>query len=144
MTLLIPKLIRSIKNCWQRLSAAGLLFIFLFSISSPASAEPLALQIKPTKCIALHEGQECYQTLKISWQADAADEYCLISPERKDPWHCWSAMQSARLELEFENANSQIFKLVRTRDQKILGEVTIEVAWVYKADSHRESHWRVF
>jgi hypothetical protein len=118
---------------------------------SQAQAQPQAqgaadaiLRIKPTRCIALHEGQTCYQTLKVEWQADAVDSYCLYQQDNKTPVLCWENLASARGSYEFESDSTRKFILMRKRDNKILAESSVEVAWVYDSRSRRESHWRIF
>lgn len=102
------------------------------------------LRIKPARCIALHQGQVCYQTLKIEWQADVEDSYCLYQQDNKTPLLCWDNMAAGRGSYEFEGASTRKFILVRKRDNKALAEVPVEVAWVYDSSSRRESHWRIF
>jgi hypothetical protein len=112
--------------------------------TSLARANESLLKIKPTRCIALHEGQVCYQKLNISWQADLADSYCLYQQNNKTPLMCWENVAVGKWSYEFEGATTQKFMLLRKQDAKQIAEVSIEVAWVYDASSKRESHWRVF
>lgn len=111
---------------------------------SIAHADENQLHIKPTRCIALHEGQVCYQTLNISWKAEIADTYCLYQQDNKTPLVCWDNLASGKWSYEFEGATTQKFMLLRKQDAKQIAEVSIEVAWVYDASSKRESHWRIF
>jgi hypothetical protein len=113
-------------------------------LSLIAHADSDQLMIKPNRCIALHEGQVCYQTLKFEWKTQVADTYCLYQQDNKAPLLCWDMHQQARGTLEFESAKTQVFSLQRKRDAKVMAEFTVEVAWVYDASSHRESHWRIF
>ncbi len=112
--------------------------------TSLARANESLLKIKPTRCIALHEGQVCYQKLNISWQADLADSYCLYQQNNKTPLMCWENVAAGKWSYEFEGATTQKLMLLRKQDAKQIAEVSIEVAWVYDASSKRESHWRVF
>jgi len=109
-----------------------------------AQADANQLQIKPSRCIALHQGQVCYQSLSIHWQTDAADSYCLYQSDNKAPLLCWENVASGTGAIEFESSSTANFQLVRKRDAKPVAEFTVEVAWVYDASSHRESHWRIF
>jgi hypothetical protein len=121
-----------------------LLLLLLASEFATADQDIAQLQVKPARCIALHEGQVCYQTLTVVWSADQADNYCLYQQENKSPLQCWENTSSAKISIEFENNNSSKFILQRKRDNKNLAEFTVEVAWVYDASTHRESHWRMF
>lgn len=118
-----------------------LLLVCAFAIADQDIAQ---LQVKPARCIALHEGQVCYQTLTVVWSADQADNYCLYQQENKNPLQCWDNTSSAKIAVEFESNSSRKFFLQRKRDNKNLAEFTVEVAWVYDASTHRESHWRMF
>lgn len=109
----------------------------------PQSAEAV-LRIKPARCIALHEGQTCYQTLKVEWQADIPDGYCLYQQDNKSPLLCWDNLAAARGSYEFESDSTRKFILIRKRDNKAVAEFSVEVAWVYDSRSRRESHWRIF
>jgi hypothetical protein len=102
------------------------------------------LRIKPARCIALHEGQTCYQTLKIEWQAEVVDSYCLFQQDAKAPLFCWDNLSLGRITYEFEGEHSSKFFLVRKRDNKTIAEFSVEVAWVYDSRSRRDSHWRIF
>jgi len=112
--------------------------------AAPQQSADAILRIKPARCIALHEGQTCYQTLKIEWQAEAPDAYCLFQKDNKAPLLCWDNVAAARDNYEFESDNTQKFTLIRKRDNKVVAEFTVEVAWVYDSRSRRESHWRIF
>lgn len=132
---------KDIKKFWM---SATLLMVFLLVPGLTAQAQENVLRIKPARCIALHQGQVCYQTLKIEWQADAAETYCLFQQDIKAPVLCWENLASGRGNYEFESDSTRKFILVRKRDNKALAEASVEVAWVYDASSRRESHWRIF
>lgn len=120
------------------------LSVFLYSLCTVTQADDGFLQIKPNRCIALHEGQVCYQTLKINWKADVEDVYCLYQQDNKAPLICWENQSAGKGVYEFEGSATSKFFLLRKRDAKPVAEFTLEVAWVYDAKSHRESHWRIF
>lgn len=122
-----------------------LLYASIYLLCLSAHAEDVfLLQIKPARCIALHEGQMCYQVVKVNWQADAADTYCLYKQDNKTPVTCWENQSAGKTVYEFEGDVTTRFFLLRKRDAKPVAEFTFEVAWVYDAKSHRESHWRIF
>jgi hypothetical protein len=121
-----------------------LVALLVFAAALPVCADENLLLIKPARCIALHQGQTCYQTLKIEWHADALDAYCLYRQDNKTPVLCWENLALGRGNYEFESDTTRKFFLVRKRDNKTLAEFSVEVAWVYDARSKRESHWRIF
>lgn len=120
------------------------LALALCAMATLSQAEEAQLHIKPARCIALHEGQVCYQKLSISWQVEQADNYCLQQQDNKVLLICWENIASGRWVYEFEGARTQKFILIRKRDDKPMAEFSLEVAWVYDARSHRESHWKIF
>ncbi len=130
----------------RRYKLVLLLCVSLFSLCNyaNASSNDTQLFIKPARCIALHQGQVCYQTLKIIWQTDIADNYCLLQQGNNTPLLCWEHAASGTGNVEFANHTSVKLILVRTRDGQTMTEFMMEVAWVYEANSHRESHWRIF
>ena len=123
---------------WLALCCAGSFF------SVGVVAQENLLLIKPARCIALHERQVCYQKLTINWRADSADTYCLFQQDNKVPLLCWENLASGKGSYEFESNVTQKFILLRKRDAKPIAEFSVEVAWVYDLNSHRESHWRIF
>lgn len=110
----------------------------------PLQSAEVVLHIKPARCIALHEGQTCYQTLKIEWQAGISDGYCLYQQDNKSPLLCWDNLAAGYGNYEFESDNTRKFTLIRKRDNKAVAEFSVEVAWVYDSRSRRDSHWRIF
>lgn len=122
----------------------GLLPIMVWLLPMSTYADENNLSIKPTRCIALHEGQVCYQTLNIQWKADVADTYCLYRQDSKELLMCWENIASGKGRYEFESNTTQKFILMRKQDAKPMAAFSVEVAWVYDASSRRESHWRIF
>ena len=120
------------------------MLIYLFCNSVTAFGDETHLQIKPANCVALREGQVCYQTLIINWQASTVDNYCLYQQGNSTALMCWSNLMEGSGIYEFSGKNSTEFILVRKRDTHTIAKFTLEVAWVYDANSHRESHWRIF
>jgi hypothetical protein len=115
-------------------------------MSHCVQAQQNQLQLKPAQCIALHEGQVCYQTLVISWQVATMEKFCLYQQNQKEPLTCWDAQLNGKMRIEFEGKSSQKFYIQRSQDEKNVAEFTFEVAWVYDASTHRDngSHWRIF
>jgi hypothetical protein len=118
--------------------------IFFASPSFSIEVDDAQLTVKPTRCIALHEGQTCYQTLKIAWSTSAVDSYCFLEKDKPSPSICWDNLATGKGTFEFSGAMTSRMLLIRKRDSKIMAEFNIEVAWVYDASSHRKSHWRIF
>ena len=136
-------MIRDIKSSVRWLSAIVWLLSAAY-VQAQTETDDVVLQIKPARCIALHEGQVCYQTLNINWHASSVDNYCLYQQDNKSPVMCWDNLASGKGSYDFESNSTRKFFMVRKRDAKQLAEFSVEVAWVYDASTHRESHWRIF
>jgi hypothetical protein len=102
------------------------------------------LQSKPNRCIALHQGQVCYQNIVLSWQVDQASEYCLYQQQAEQPLHCWQAVSSGQYFYAFASDSSVKLQLVHVQTKAVVAETLVEVAWVYKANTRRKTHWRLF
>lgn len=123
---------------------AVLLFVFMQFNIPFTLAQEAQLQVKPGRCISLHEGQVCYQKLIIQWQSLIADNYCLYQKSNPVALLCWDNVAQGSGAYEFSGSMSTDFILVRKRDEHILAEFKIDVVWVYDASSRRESHWKIF
>jgi len=102
------------------------------------------LQSKPNRCVALHQGQVCYQDIVLSWQVDQASEYCLYQQHAEQPLHCWQTVFSGQYRYAFASDSSVKLQLVNTQTKTVVAETLVEVAWVYKANTRRKTHWRLF
>lgn len=102
------------------------------------------LQSKPNRCVALHQGQVCYQDVVLSWHVDQASEYCLYQQHAEQPLHCWQAVSSGQYRYAFASDSSVKLQLVNTQTKTLVAETLVEVAWVYKANTRRKTHWRLF
>lgn len=107
------------------------------------ATEPASLLLAPARCVALHQGQVCYQRVQISWSSFVAGHYCLYLETQPHPLQCWQDQNQGTLEFEFASHSSQLLQLKNTQ-QHILAEANMEVAWVYKANTRRKTHWRLF
>lgn len=117
--------------------------LLLAPTSFAVGAEPV-LAAKPDRCVALHQGQVCYQTVRFVWRAlDPVYDYCLLESPGGAVVHCWLGGRTGEITFEFGSAQSQVFELKRS-DGELISEVEIVVAWVYKSSRKRSSGWRLF
>lgn len=118
------------------------------SVTPAVAQEPLYhLEVKPTRCISLHQGQTCYQNLVLSWSTPAAGEYCLYQRQESEdplPVVCWERNQRKTYKLEFVSDRNMIYELRRKGQDEILASVQVEVAWVYKSGPTNFNRWRLF
>ena len=102
------------------------------------------LTVDPQKCVALRQGNVCFQDLHISWYAPVKGHYCLYIEGQEEAIKCWNNELSGELIFEFEGTKSQSFLLRKNNDKTNLIKATIEVKWVYRNKHGLRSGWRVF
>ena len=112
-------------------------------VDAPAAAAAL-LQLKPNRCVALHQGQVCYQTIQLLWSAPQAGHYCLHQENVAQPLHCWQSVNAGEYSYEFASDASVQLQLVDAQTKTVVAQAGLEVAWVYKANTRRQTHWRLF
>ncbi len=100
--------------------------------------------LTPNRCIALHQGQICYQTININWSTNRISDYCLYRKNTEQAIYCWNSSQQGQWHYEFASSSTETLQLIDTKENILIDETTIEVAWVYKANTRRKTHWRVF
>lgn len=133
------------RTCAMRKSFLfGILCVLCCFFSLSTFAQGNQITIKPARCIALHEGQVCYQTLRIEWFASTADHFCVKRRDSDALLMCWENSSRGQFQYEFSANTKTEFVLIRKQDAQALATAVEEVAWVYNASSRRESHWRVF
>lgn len=133
-----------------RLFQGTLIALLAVSVSLRAETLPVpqqhpaaSLLLTPARCVALHQGQTCYQQVQISWSTSLAGNYCLYQQDQVLPLRCWQGQTQGNVEYEFAGETSQQLQL-RDAEKILIAESTLEVAWVYKASSRRKTHWRLF
>lgn len=102
------------------------------------------LNVKPDRCVALRQGQVCYQSVVFQWSSDRQGDYCLVNAKTDKVIKCWQGTQQAKLNYEIESATTQQFYLSLKNTQTPLRQVQVKVAWVYDQNAHRSSGWRLF
>ena len=138
----------------HRLTQGALIIVLLLTAAMPlcandsptkmqAEAISASLLLTPARCVALHQGQICYQRVQISWSSSALGNYCVYQQGQTEPLHCWQQQSEATLEIEFAADRSGVMQL-KDDDQHVIAEAILEVAWVYKANTRRKTHWRLF
>lgn len=111
--------------------------------NAPA-AEAVLLQLKPNRCVALHQGQVCYQDVQLHWSTPQAGHYCLYQQNIAQPLHCWQSVNAGEYRYEFASNASVQLQLVDAQTKMVIAQAGVEVAWVYKANTRRQTHWRLF
>lgn len=135
----------------QRLAKAILALLLSLSVTlvERAFAETTAeLTLKPDRCVAMNEGQTCYQTLAVVWQSETAGDYCLFEDGIQNPIVCWQNAFAGKAKLEFAaegNVTYQLLlKAMPEQEQVLMAEKEVIVTWVYSKTKKRKNSWRLF
>ena len=108
--------------------------------SNPKQVE---LNLKPAKCVSLHQGQVCYANIELNWRNAQNDNYCLFSSTQTAPLKCWQNAYNGSFEGEISSKANVIFTLAKRTDPSPLATAEMKIAWVYKKKRASVS-WRVF
>lgn len=112
---------------------------------APAVAEadePTKLNAKPGRCVALRQGQNCYQKIKFTWNVTKTGYYCLYQVSHDVPLACWEDQNLKSLTFAFESTESETFVL--KLDDLVIDETNVNVSWVYKSSKRVSTGWRLF
>lgn len=110
--------------------------------TSPSKAN-FHFQVKPDRCIALRQGQVCYQKLTFQWAA-INREVCLVEKGKSVTIKCWTSNSATRFKYAFESDSEKTYQLQDKTSQATLAEVKVNVAWVYKNSEKVSTGWRLF
>ena len=113
-------------------------------LAEPLGAHTDALNVKPNRCVALRQGQYCYQKLQFTWQNFGKDRVCLYERGSSEPLTCWANSEPYKFIFRFKSTENKTFFLKNERTQLILSEVEVVVAWVYKSGKQVSTGWRLF
>ena len=140
--------IRQRQSALRLLCSLCLMFLVLpcslLWASDVASTQKTQLHPKPNRCVALHQGQVCYQDVVLFWQVVQVSEYCLYQEHAEHPLHCWEGVGAGQYKYAFASDTSIKLQLVKMPSKTLVTETLVEVAWVYKANTRRKTHWRLF
>jgi len=118
------------------------LLAVLLTIVADSHAQESALNVTPTKCVALRKGQVCYQSLRIRYSSPARGDFCLLISAQQEPLKCWLNIDEIDYRYRFASKNAVEFQLVDL-ERRQLASAQFQVAWVYK-QSRVRNRWRIF
>jgi len=117
----------------------------VFSVSQAEQSQEFAeLEIKPTKCVSLKQGQICYVDLEITWRTRETGDYCVSSSQQNSPLQCWSSTQQGALSKRVKMAKDIVYTLTNKEGDKVLVSAVLPLAWVYEKQKFSHSSWRIF
>jgi len=109
------------------------------------SEQSATLDVKPSTCVSLNQGRNCYAQLSITWSVQNIGDFCLIQKQSEQSQKiltCWKKSKGSAIYFEFESNESITYQLINN-DKKPLAQATIDVSWVHK-NSPRKRRWRLF
>jgi len=112
--------------------------------TAPTAANELTLKLKPSQCVAIHQGKTCYVDIELLWHAQDKGEYCLYSSQQTDPLKCWSKSDNGRFEREVLARKNVLFRLLESKTGGVTISKELEMAWIYKRNAKSRSTWRMF
>jgi hypothetical protein len=125
-----------------------LIFVTLMWASSVYSAADnqhnIGLHNTPQRCVALRQGQTCYQEVTFHWHQSQKGNYCLVELSTMDVLQCWQQTQSGKFEWDFQSSESQDFALRNQDKTENLAMTNITVSWVFKSSKRPKSSWKLF
>ena len=113
------------------------------ALTSEPSLDGVNLTPKPSSCVSLHQGRECFATIELTWQTPQVEDYCLFVETSNQPLKCWKQSNRGRIEFDFESAKSLAFHLKGGPQQVKVAQTKVSVGWVYNS-SNKKRRWRIF
>jgi hypothetical protein len=137
-----------IPNSIKHVFVVFILLLLSMKVYSNETSSLPKLTLKPSQCVSLHQDQQCFVTVDISWQVSNAGKYCLYSSLQKKQLNCWTMKKSGEFTQELVIESDITFTLKSMGDGIEKGEVVasalLELAWVHKKSRLSHSAWRVF
>lgn len=120
--------------------------ILALSIAIPAQVygeNLVKLSAKPDSCVALHRGQRCFMTVKLSWSTTLDSDVCIHIGNAAEPLICVVPTQRA-VSVEYQSPKSMLFSLKERNKTKVLADVMVQTVWVHRSSRRSSSGWRLF
>lgn len=116
----------------------------LLPFSVHAQSETDLFNVKPNRCIALHQGQTCFMSVRFEWQTPETGDYCLFDDFNSSPLICWSGNGLASFRHEFESSKNVVYEIREKQNQQLILQTLVKISWVYKSNNRSKSRWRLF
>ena len=133
------------------MSSAGYFTLILLILTwanyvqaAPREPNATGIFVTPERCVALRQGQTCYQEVTFSWQQPQPGNYCLINLATKQLLRCWQNTNQGKFNLDFQATQSTDFALRAEKQQTDLSTTQITVSWVFKSSKRPRSRWKLF
>lgn len=129
----------------MKLALKLIALVFVFGVEfSYADTSTSSLTVKPSRCIALQQGQTCYATLKFQWTTPATGEFCLFDERQTEPLACWVGNQVVSYKQQFESDKNVNYEIRLKMSEQSVAQALVKISWVYKSNTSSTSRWRLF
>jgi hypothetical protein len=98
----------------------------------------------PERCVALRQGQVCYQEVIIKWHQAEMGNYCLVELSSLNNIKCWSQVNTGEVNFDFQSDTSLTYGIRKKDEQITLSTITITVSWVFKSSKRPKASWKLF
>lgn len=134
----------NLKNvlCWFICAWACLLPPQVNAQDNPSDTKTLT--VTPKRCVALRQGQVCYQNITFTWQQATIGNYCLVELSTLNNIQCWSQQKMGKFTFDFQSDKSKTFVLRHEGKEDNLATTDITVSWVFKSSKRPRSSWKLF
>lgn len=109
-----------------------------------AEESPYSISVKPDRCIALRQGQKCYQKLTFRVLTSDSGHYCIQQQEMNSPLVCWHGQELKTFHYKFVSTSDAYYSIIDKTSGDALADTKVQVAWVYRNKKKEPSGWRLF
>ncbi len=133
------------KNKYQFIFSIFLLSILQSSIATGQDHKgSITLSLKPKECVVFKEGDKCYASVKVKWNASESNTICLFRNPGGVKLECWSGVSEGRFSEDLVMEEAVDYYLAYAGDSEVLIKQTLTLSWVYEKSSRPEQTWRLF
>jgi hypothetical protein len=102
------------------------------------------LVVTPKRCVALRQGQVCYQQVTFRWHQPDVGNYCLVELSTSENIKCWSNVKTGEVDFDFQSDGSLTYGIRKIDEQTTLSSTYITVSWVFKSSKRPKASWKLF
>lgn len=116
------------------------------SLSLPALSEKesVTLELKPSECVIMEQGQVCHVIARLAWTAEAHGDYCLFSSRNSQPLRCWNDSTQGKYRESLKTKGGVEYTIRRNSENLVLAREKLTVTWVYRESVRPVRQWRLF
>lgn len=124
--------------------AVSLFHLLVNQAHAATAATENGFDITPSRCVALRQGQTCFQDVVFKWQQAHVGNYCVVELSTSEPLKCWKNTSSGELNIDFQSDKTLTYVLRKDEEPTNIASSTITVSWVFKSSKRPKSSWKLF